>query len=448
MKQWVLVVAAGVTIFTAQLDSTIVLIALPHIQQHFIASPALVQWVTLGYIAPLIALSLLAGRWIDLVGRRAALIIGLGSFALASAAAGSAPGVAWLIVARVVQGAAGAVLMAVAPVLAVTSVSTVRRARALAVVATLGPIGAMAGPTIGGRLLDTLGWSWIFYVNVPLLGAVLLTAVILLPADGRLRAPRRSWLAEAMTFGGAALAILLGLSLALTGDPRWVLVALLAVPLIVVWRRSAVSRPVRGVLVLPGMARLHLGFATVYTALMAVQYLSPYFLQEVLTVTATVAGAVLLAYPLASAAVAPVSGLLTDRFGANLPLIIGVCTLTAAIATIVPLHDHWEPIDLTWRLALMGVGVGLVLTPLQSAALALAPPEQLATTSASTNVGRHVGLALGPALSTAIWALHGYTVAGMRVALILALLCGAATLVSALPARPGQRVVSAEEVGS
>lgn len=423
--------AAGVAVFTAQLDSTIVLIALSHIQQHLGGSPALVQWVTLGYIAPMVAVSLLAGRWIDLVGRRPALVVGVCGFALASAAAGAAPGIAWLILARAVQGCAGAVLMALAPVLAVTSMAQVLRARALALVAALGPVGAMAGPTIGGRLLDTLGWPWIFYVNLPLLAAVLVIGLVMVPAGRRLRAPHTPWLLEAVTFGGASVAVLLGLGLATSSGPQWALVALLAVPLLSLWRRSPVSRPVRRVLALPGMARLHIGLAAVYTALMSVQYLGPYFLQDVLGLTATVAGLVLLGYPLASAATAPLSGLLTDRFGPNLPIVLGAAVLTASIASMTALDAGWLPIDLAWRLALMGVGVGLVLTPAQSAALALAPPDQLATTSASTNVARHVGLALGPAASTTIWALHGYSVTGMSVALGFAMLCAVGTLAAA-----------------
>src|SRR4051794_21906705 len=97
--QWPLVIAAGLVIFMAQLDATIVTVALPTIEAEMGAPTTVAEWVTLAYVVPLIALTLLSGRWLDGASRRRALVAGCAVFAAASAAAGLAPGIAVLIAA-------------------------------------------------------------------------------------------------------------------------------------------------------------------------------------------------------------------------------------------------------------------------------------------------------------------------------------------------------------
>jgi MFS family permease len=119
-----LVVAAGLMTLMAQLDATIVMVALPTIGADLDLVPAASQWVVLGYTIPLIALSLLGGRWIDLVGLRASTVPALIGFGVTSGAAALAPTAAALIAARVLQGACGALLLAAAPTMAVTCSSS------------------------------------------------------------------------------------------------------------------------------------------------------------------------------------------------------------------------------------------------------------------------------------------------------------------------------------
>jgi MFS family permease len=439
--RWSLVVAGGLAIFMAQLDATIVIVALPTIQRSLGVTPATAEWVVLGYLVPLIGLSLMSGRWIDLVGRRAALAVGAIGFAVASVAAGSAPGISTLIAARVAQGAFGAVLLALAPVVAVRAVGASARSRALAVVSTLAPLGAMSGPAAGGVLVDTLGWPWIFYVNVPIAALVVAIGWVRLPAGDGFRLPRAGWVGEAATFGGAAVAVLLGLTLAVSEHPAWLAVTLVAVPLLAAWRRSATSAPVRGLIAVSGMARIHLALATAYTSVLLVLFLAPFYLQGVLGVSAAVTGSVVLAYPAAAAVAAPLSGLLTDRHGPRPPLLAGLGLVVVGLVLLVPLGEDWTPIGLAWRLVVVGLGFGLFVTPVQAMALSIAPPDLLATTFASTNIARHVGLALGPAVGTAAWAIAGYTVNGMRVGVVVACALGVLTVLAVArvsPPRPSE----------
>ncbi len=427
MRRWSVVVAAGLVVFAAQLDTTTVLMALPALSQGLGVSPVTAGWAVLGYVVPLIGLSLLSGRWVDRVGHRSALLTGTTGFVVAAVAAAAAPSIGPLVAARVVQGAAAAVLLALAPALAVQAAGSAARSRALAVVSALGPMGAMSGPVLGGLVLETVGAPWIFLLSSPAAVLAAVIGLVVLPPGEGLGWPRVRWLGEAATFGTAAAAVLIGLSLAVSQHGGWLALAVVAVPLIGLWWRSSTAAPVRRMISDPVLGRLHLALATSYTAVLMVQFLIPFHLQRVLGVSPALAGAVLLAFPAATSVVAPLAGALTDRYGSRLPALTGAVLTVGGVLALLPLREPWSPAEIAVRLALVGAGFGLFVIPVQAAALSLAPPDLLATTAASTNLARHVGVALGPATATAAWALGGYTSDGMRAGLAVAAALGAVT---------------------
>lgn len=426
---WWLVGTAGLIIYMAQLDATIVQVALPTIEGDLGTRTAVVQWVVLGYLVPLVGLTLLSGRWLDTVGHRAALTAGATGFAVTSIAAGLAPHVAWLITARLAQGAFAAVLLALAPVLAVQSVRPASRGRALAVVGALAPLGAMSGPVVGGLLVDSLGWPWVFYVTAPVAFGAILVGRRQLSEGGRLRPPQLQWLTEVALLGGAAVAVLLALSLVADRHWGWLLVAAAAPPLLGAWRRSAVSAPVRDLLALPGMGGPHLSFLTAYAALLAVQFLAPFYLTRELGISTAVAGTTLLALPAATALAGPLSGALSDRAGPRPVALAGAAINTVGLLLLVPLSDTWSAVDVAWRLATLGFGFGLFVTPTMTMAMSIAPAGRQGLAAATTNLARMLGLSLGPAVATLAWATAGYTLPGLRTGVVAALLAGVLTLV-------------------
>lgn len=427
--RWSLVVAAGLCVFMAQLDTTIVVVALPAIQDGLSVRTATAAWVVLGYLVPMIGLGLLAGRWLETVGHRGALTLGVVGFAGASALAGLAHAAGLLVAARVLQGAFAAPLLALAPVLAVRAVRADRQGRALGLVSTLAPLGGLAGPALGGLLVQSLGWPWIFFVNLPVAVLVLAIGRARLAPGDRLRPPTAGWLGEAALFGTAAVAVLLGMSLAVSVRPAWLVLALTAVPLLYAWRRTRGSLPVRRLLAVPAVARAHVTLMSSYTALLLMQFLLPYYLRGVGHLSAAVTGLTLLAYPVGVVPAGPVSGSLTDRYGPRPVALLGAAVLTAGLALLVPLGTGWGPPDVAWRLLVVGFGFGLFVTPTQATAMSSAPEGLLATASATTNLARQVGIAFGPALATAGWALAGYRPVGMRLALLVATALGVLTVV-------------------
>ncbi|MFD8702098.1 MFS transporter [Kitasatospora sp. NPDC059648] len=400
VDRWSLVAAAGLLSFVAMLDMNVVNLALTDISSGLHVSAAVAQWAVLGYQLPLVALLLPAGRWLDQVGTRPALLLAVGCFATCSMLAALAPWMSWLITARLLQGAFGAVLFVLMPVLAATSVRPELRGRAMSVPATLGPLGAVAGPVVGGLLLDHLGWRAIFLVKLP----VCLAAVLLVrrnaPRRGRLRLPDRGSLRDAALIGAAVAAVLLGLTLA-PKAPQWLLLALPAAPLVRLWLRRPGGRPVAEVLRAAGTAGVNASVLALAAGFAACQYLLVQYLRGPHGESATGTALTMLAFPLGMVLAGRVGGRLADRWGARPTALTGAALTTCGLALLVPVDSGWSTVDVAARLALAGAGMGLNGGPTQALVMTASPPGKLATAGSAVQLSRSLGFALGPALATA-----------------------------------------------
>ncbi|SDM40249.1 Predicted arabinose efflux permease, MFS family [Streptomyces sp. cf386] len=443
--RWVLVAVAGTLSFVAMLDMNIVNVALADIAEGLDVSAATAQWAALGYQLPVVALLLPVGRWLDGTGTRPALLAATTGFALCSALAALAPWAAWLIAARIGQGACAAVLFVLMPVLAIRAVRPEARGRAMSVPATLGPLGAVTGPAVGGLLLDHLGWRWVFLVKIPFCLLALVVAWRAMPKDGALRGPDRRSLTDAPAVACGLALLLLALTLG-SGEPPWFLLAVAAVPPLWWWLRGPGGRPVTGVLRAAGLFRAHGAVLALAAGFAAMHYVVALHLQRDDGVSATATGLTVLAFPLGMALAGPFGGRLADWYGFRRVAVTGAALTAAGLLLLIPLGDGWSPPDVAWRLALAGIGMGLGGGPTQALVMGAAPPERIATVGSTVQVARSLGFTLGPALATAAWALSGTgDGAGDGARAGLALAAVAACLAVPLLALPGRPTAAVPE---
>ena len=419
-NRWWLVVAAGLAVFMASVDLSIVNVALPAIEHDFRIATSSTEWVALAYLLPLAGLALPSGRWLDSVGQRPALAFSLTGFALASVAAGLAPGLAWLIGARLAQGTFGALFFALIPALATTAVRPEARGRAMGLITTLGPLGLISGPGLGGMVVDTLGWPWIFFVNVPVSVLVLAVGLRTLAPSAPLRPPDRTWFVESALLSAAVAALLLALSFTASAGPAWMTLALVAVPLLFLWLRMPVSGTARDLFRTPGEVGPHIALASAATAIGIVFFMTPYFMQRELGESLSAAGATILVFPAGMALTGPLGGFLGDRWGSRGIALLGAALFTVGLALLLPMDRSWALPDLAWRLFLAGCGNGLFNAPNMAMAMTNTPRRLLASTGASTSLARTVGFALGPALATLVWSITSYQAGATRAAMTLA----------------------------
>lgn len=365
-------VLAAMTLANAMIlvDQTAVPLALPDIAQDFGVSSVLVQWVLTASLLPLAGLLVLGGRLGDLLGRRRVFLLGAVVFAGASAVGGAAPDFTVLLVARVLQGAGGALMLPATVAILSSAFDPASRGRALGAMGGIAATAGALGPTIGGVLTSALSWRAVLLVNLPLLALTLWATLRAVPPDG----PRRKGVH--VDLRGAALLglVLVGLvfGLAQTTTEGWTspdvvisLVVAVAAAVLFVRRERRVDDPLLD-LGLLARSRDYRG-ATISQALagmaeMGLGLILPLALVLNLQLDPAVAGLALLATTVPMVAVAPLVGRWYDRAGGRPPLVVGFALLAVAgvlLAVGMPANTFWPLLP---GLVVYGVGLAVVLT--------------------------------------------------------------------------------------
>src|ERR671936_142313 len=190
-RKWQVLAVTSVAVFMGFLDVTIVNIAFPDIRASFAdTSLAGLSWILTAYNIVFAALLVPAGRLADRVGRRRMFLVGLGVFVAASAACGLAPSVPALGAARAVQAAGAAALVPTSLALLLPEFPLEKRATATALWGATGAVAAATGPSLGGLLVDAVGWRAVFFVNLVIgLAALVPARRLLRESRGEARAP-------------------------------------------------------------------------------------------------------------------------------------------------------------------------------------------------------------------------------------------------------------------
>jgi EmrB/QacA subfamily drug resistance transporter len=447
-RRWRALSVCLVAGFMTLLDVSIVNVALPSIRTDLRAAEDGLQWIVSGYALTFGLLLVPAGRLGDARSRRAVFMFGLALFTAASAAAGLAPGVGWLVAARLVQGMAGGLMQPQIAGLIQQLFHGAERGRAFgALGATIG-LATAIGPLVGGALISLAGsadgWRWVFYVNIPVGLAALPLARLLLPAP--VRRPGQSLDTVGVLLLGAGLVSLLlpfVQAQQWPGRTKWLLVPVAAVVLagFVVWERR--HRAPLANLALFRFRSYALGsaIALIYFAgFTGIFFIFTLYLQNGLNYSALLAGLALTPFALGSGAASAAGGVMVSRYGMPL-VVIGLALV------IVGMAGAWLAVDLVagpgagWAAAaallVAGIGSGLVIAPNQTITLSQVPFTEGGSAAGMLQTGQRVGTAIGIAAAGSVffaavagtrgdWAAafrHGVVVI---IAFLLVALCAAA----------------------
>lgn len=391
-----LLLATSLAAFTANLDNTVVAVALRDVQSDLGSSVLGLQGVVTAYTVTLAALLLAGGALVDVVGARRVLLLGVAVFAGASALCALAGSVTALVLWRVVQGVGAALLLPGGlAVLAQAHPDAVRRRRAVGIWAAVSGAALVAGPVVGGELVDRHGWPAVFWLNVPL--CALVTVLVLL---GRPERDRRSPGATVDLLGATLTCVTLGTvtyGVVLLGRHglAWspvVLLLLAGVAGLALRRVEArAAAPLLPQELLRGR-RFRGALLAAFAAALAVFVLMVFmslFLQLVQDHDARGAGRVLLALPVALVA----SAVATSRWHrVTLPVVVGLVLAGAGLLGLaVAVHAAvGDGVVEAW-LALVGAGAGLTTAPVVATTLTAAGERRAGLAAASVTVGRELG---------------------------------------------------------
>ncbi|WP_234343261.1 DHA2 family efflux MFS transporter permease subunit [Streptomyces sp. WM6372] len=402
---WAVLVTVSLGFFMTLLDLTIVNIAIPEMIDALGASLDQTLWVVSGYALVLAVLLISAGRLGDLWGPRRLFAGGVAVFTLASVACGLAPSAGLLIAARGLQGLGAALLAPQTMALIVAVFPAQRRGTAMGVWGMVAGLATLSGPTLGGILVSTVGWRWIFLVNVPIGVAALVLTYLVVP-DVRNGRGRTFDLVGVLIATAALFCLAFGLQEGERygwGAGIWGLLAagVALVAGFLVHQRGKQDREP-----LVPFALFRDRNFTVMTALVALVSMAmiglvlPFnlYLQSVLHMSALQAGLVLAPSSLVSMAVGPFAGRLSDRIGGKYLLLAGLSLYAAGMVAIVLVAGPATP----WYLfvpatAVTGLGVGCVVAPMSTEAMRNVEPRLAGAASGVNNTIRQIGSVIGAA---------------------------------------------------
>jgi EmrB/QacA subfamily drug resistance transporter len=388
----------------AMLDMTAVNVALPSLGHQLDASLGGLQWVISGYTLALAALILLGGSLGDRLGRRRVFVTGVIWFALASALCGLAPVTGVLVAARVLQGVGGALL--VPGSLAIIQASFVKpdRPRAIGAWSGLSGVASAVGPLLGGWLVVSAGWRWVFLVNLPIAALVAIVSLRKVPESSNGRAGRRFDVAGASlaATGLAAVTYALISGPAGAGQVTVAVAAVIgvgaAVAFIVLERRRGrrASGPAP-MLPLDIFASRQFGLINVitfcvYAAFGGELFLLVLDLQAASGFSALAAGAALLPVTGLMLVFSPRSAALAQRAGPRRPLAAGTLICAVALIMMIRIGVHASYLtDVLPAVVVFGIGLTLVVSPLTATVLASADVRHAGVASGVNNAVARAG---------------------------------------------------------
>ncbi len=409
-RRYYVLVAIAMGIFLGTIDGSIVNAALPTLVEELDTGFAAVQWVVLGYLLTLATLVLTIGRLGDMLGKKRIYTSGFGLFTAFSVLAGLSPTVEWLITFRVLQALGAAMIFALGFAIVTEAFPPSERGKALGIMGTMVSIGIVIGPSVGGILVDTLSWRWIFFVNLPIGIVGTWTAARFVPDVPPPRGQRFD-IPGALTFFVGLLSLMFALTLAqeLSFTSGAVLGLFAAAGILLVVFVGIERRTDQPMLDLGLFANRLLSVNLVtgwisFVAIAGLLFLLPFYLQETLGFAPREMGLLLGIGPAALGIVAPLSGSLSDRIGPRPVTVAGLAILALGYAIAITLGENTSVWHYAAAAVPIGVGMGIFQSPNNSAVLGSVPRERLGVTSGMLTITRNVGQLMGISVLGTLWA--------------------------------------------
>jgi EmrB/QacA subfamily drug resistance transporter len=410
--RWV-VALTGIGSLMGALDTVVVSTALTTIHAHLHASVAELEWTVNGYSLSF-AVLLVAGAVLgDRFGRRRLYALGLVLFAASSAACAVSPNVAWLITARVVQGAGAALLVPLSLTLLSAAFPPERRGAAIGIFSAITGISVAAGPLVGGAVTQGLEWQWIFWLNVPI---GLVTAVLVLAKLPESHGPKTGLDVRglALVTGGA-----LGIVWALVrgNDAGWSsseVVAALSVGVLctvafILWERRTPNAmmPMR-LFRSRGFSAGNMAMFCTFASLFSAVFFFAQFLQNGLGYSPLGTGLRLLPWTATFITIAPIAGTFANRIGERTLMTTGLVLQGAGMAWLASVAvTGLSYSSMLGPFIMAGIGVSMAIPAAQNSVVGSVHDDDLGKASGANSMMREMGGVFGIAVAVAVFAANG-----------------------------------------
>ena len=325
--RWWVLATVSIVNFSAALDTSIIIVSFPRLADVFNTNAATVVWLVVAFSIAELGLLLTLARVGDTIGRKRVFVVGLSTYTLGLILCSISPNIIMLIVSRIIQGAGAAVIITLGSAIVVAVFPREQQGRAIGIFAMLTSIGLIAGPALGGVIVDHLDWQGIFYTRIPVVVLTLIMAIVIIKEQKEPGARLQLDIGGAITLLAGATCLLLYLNLGGDwgyGSINSLLLAVGAVVLFGIFFRleRKATQPVldTGLFTNRSFSMATLTNFIQMTAASIVPVLIPFVLINGLLYSQSTSGLVMALIAIPSVILSPLSGWISDRIGNRIPI--------------------------------------------------------------------------------------------------------------------------------
>ncbi|WP_440960351.1 MFS transporter [Paenibacillus nitricinens] len=407
-KRWMILIVLNIFTFMSTLDGSIVNIALPELSKQLKLPMAQIEWVTTGYLMAICAAILFFGKLGDIVGKIRIFKIGTIVFVIGSMLCGFSLSLPTLLASRVIQAIGASMTMANSQGIVTDIFPANERGKALGFIGTFVSLGSIAGPSLGGIMVSTLGWEYIFWVNIPIGVIAILLGWKVLPKD-LTRTKSTIDVPGSLLFAIFIISLFAGLLLGQQlgyGDSLIVTALIVAIVSFIafLWTELRRKEPLLQLSLFKNplfSLSILCGFL-VFTANFCFNIIAPFYAQNMLNLSPFEAGFLLMLLPICMVVVAPISGALSDKIGSEFLTFAGLVVMVIAQFGLAELHEGSSVVLVGVWIAMLGIGSGLFQSPNNSLVMSKVPRTQLGSAGSVNSLVRNVGMVVGITIATTI----------------------------------------------
>lgn len=433
-------VAMAAGVFLIANDFTALSVAIPAIEQEFGTSLGTAQWVVNGYTVVFGVLVVTGGRLADMIGRRKVFVVGAAIFAAFSLIGAIAPTIEVLIASRALMGIGGALMWPAILGMTYAILPAERAGLAGGLILGVAGLGNAFGPLLGGILTDTLGWAWVFLLNVPITIVAVWITLRYVPESQVSGAERKIDVQGVATLSAGVIALLVALDMGSSSgytDPAILLLFGVGLALLVIFAVVEIRQGEAALVPSSVMVNRQFAVAALMTLMMSALFFAvviylPQLMEKDLGFSAIGAGAGLLPMMITFAATSFAAGAIYGRLGGRIVVSAGAAALAGGMLLLSFLGADAAYVDLVPGMLVVGVGVGLFYSSITTTAVTAVDGSQASLAGGIIYMAQIAGGSLGLGINTAIVVAAPTLAEGVSRAFLLDALLALAALIIAL----------------